>query len=149
MRNIKTLNVGDGLTTPLNYSKKGMICSCSCYISDSKYNVLDKEVMVSYEVEPYKDRLITKYKFKKTTRRNPVYWGSFKQIVELPKIFDKLSDDDFIIKIGTFTRDNIQMPAISSLVIINYTKYQMIKTKEDRRRKLIKISNEDTNLHII
>ena len=41
MKNIKTRNVGN-LANPKNYSKKGMICSCLCNISDINYNVLEK-----------------------------------------------------------------------------------------------------------
>ena len=144
MRNIKIRHVGS-IENPKNYSKKGTICSCLCFISYEN-NILDKNIQVSYEVIPNMDRISLKYGAVTRTRRSRskqtiTNWGTFKQIIELPKIFDKLNDDDFIIKVGYFTRDKVEMPAVSSIQIINLQKYQILKKNEDRKKKLIKISN--------
>lgn len=69
--------------------------------------------------------------------------GEFKQVIELPKIFDKLNDDDFEIQIGFFTRDKVEVPFIYGISIVNIQKYQMIKIKEDRMKKLNKISSNE------
>lgn len=135
--------------TPKNYSKKGTICSCLCFISyDSK--ILEKNIKVVYEVEPNKDRVYSESRHnslsysKINTSRDRAYWGKYKRIIELPPIFDKLDDKDFTIKTGYFIRDKVEMPYVISIEINNLQKYQMIKTKEERKNKLDKIaSNED------
>lgn len=138
MRNIKLQSRGVGLRKPKNYSKKGTVCSVTCIILDTAGNILDRNQKIVYEVEPNKDRLVFS---RVNTRKNRAYWGSVKNIIELPSLFDKLADDDFSINTGYFTRDNVEMPYVTSIEIKNGEKYKILKTKEDRKKKLTKISN--------
>ena len=143
IRDIKNISYGDFSKTPTNYSRKGLICSCLSIICDVSSNILEKNIKVKYEIEPNINRISNKItKVRKNYKYNShEYWGNFKCIIELPPIFDKLNDEDFIIRTGYFTRDNIQVPFVVGIEIKNLQKYQMIKTKNDRNKKLNKISN--------
>ena len=143
MRNIKFQSRGVGLNKPKNYTKNGTICSVCCIILDTTGNILERDQKIVYEVEPDINRVkIDRYRvIKQNNNRHKIYWGVVKQIVELPSIFDKLSDDDFIVNTGYFRRDNVEMPYVTSIEIKNGDKYKILKTKEDRKKKLNKISN--------
>lgn len=135
--NLKYRNFG----TPKNYSRKGKICSCLCRIMyDQMLPNKIERVMVKYEVEPKKESSYIP-KLKKNQWATYESWGTFTKIIELPKIFSKLDDEDYTIKTGTFTRDNIQMPCVAEILILNVNKYLNIKNREDRRNKLNKIKN--------
>ena len=144
-RTIKLQSRGVGLRKPKNYSKKGTVCSVLCIILDTAGNILDRNQKVVYEVEPNKDRIYSEARHntfsRVNTRKNRAYWGSVKNMIELPSLFDKLADDDFSINTGYFTRDNVEMPYVTSIEIKNGEKYKILKTKEDRKKKLTKISN--------
>ena len=143
MRNIKFQSRGTGLAKPKNYSKIGSICSVFCIILDPAGNILDRNQKIVYEVEPNMDRVkIDRYRYS-IKHRNKAYWGTVKQVLELPPIFDKLSDDDFVVNTGYFTRDNIQMPYVTSIEIKNCEKYKVLKTKEERKNKLDKITSNE------
>lgn len=135
---MKIFKIGTNLSKPKNYSRKDKICSCLCPIFFS--NQIER-VMVKYEVEPNKQQTNFIPKLKKNQWSTYEYWGEFKQIIQLPDIFSKLNEEDYVIKIGSFLRDNIQMPCISHIDIINTQKYLNIKNKEERRKKLVKIKN--------
>lgn len=122
---------------PKNYSRKECICSCECPISNNG-KIIDR-IMVKYEVEPNKN--IYKINNKNKNKFMLFYWGNFKEVIQLSPIFDKLEDDDFVIKTSYFTRDNIQMPFIYGIEIKNIEKYKMLKLKEERRKKLGKIAD--------
>jgi len=130
---------------PKNYSRNLLVCICQCIITNNKI-VIDR-IMVKYEVEPNKDRIsdygtyTPKINKGRNTWSSYQFWGEFKQVLELPQIFYKLEEKDFIIKTGYFTRDCIQMPFIYEIEIVNFQKYNNIKTKDDRRNKLRKIIN--------
>lgn len=125
---------------PRNYSRKGYICSCECPILDDG-KIIDK-IMVKYEIEPnkkvdtyYKKSLKGKYSWETYK-----YWGTFKQVIQLSPIFDKLEDDDYIVKTSTFTRDNVQVPFICEIYINNIEKYKKIKTMLERKAKIDRLS---------
>jgi hypothetical protein len=121
---MKIVTIGNNLYTPKNYSRKGKICSCLCPITylDTKKVVNIEKVLVKYEVEPNKESTSYISKLKKNQWSSYQYWGKFKQITELPKIFEKLNEEDFKVKIGSFSRDNIQMPYVSEIEILNVDK---------------------------
>lgn len=132
--------------TPKNYSRKNRNCSCLCPIickSDSKEIKFNQEfVQVKYEVEPIKEH--THYR-KLKKNEWPTYrpiWGEFKKIIELPKIFEKLDENDFFINTAYFMRDNIRMPFVSNITITNIHKYEMIKIKEERKNKLLTLKKQ-------
>lgn len=127
-------------TKPKNFSRKGKICSCLCRILNGNTGNNIEKVMVKYEVTPNTNSL-SYIRPKKYTWANHQYWGEFKQIIELPKVFSKLEDEDYTIKIGSFSRDNIQMPYVAEILILNVNKYLKIKNAEERRNKLNKIKN--------
>lgn len=150
MRNIKLQSRGIGLSKPKDYTKNGSICSVTCIILDTAGNILDRNQKIVYEVKPNLNRLIysdsrrTNFSSIKKNKRSIAYWGEVKQILELPPILDKLSDEDFAANTGYFKRDNVQMPFVTSIEIKNGEKYKILKIKEERKNKLDKIaSNED------
>ena len=135
---MKIKSVGNNLKKPKKYSRNLFICTCECKIySTSISHLLDKAI-VKYEVEP--NKCLSTYKLKKTQWGSYQYWGQFKQVIELPPVFSKLDEDDFIIKTGFFERDGVQMPFIHNISILNTKKYLLIKNQEDRRIKLSKIN---------
>jgi hypothetical protein len=131
--------------TPKNFSRKGKICSCLCPVlrmGDKKFfDILIENVIVKYEVEPNQTTSYIHHSLKKNQWSTYEYWGEFKQVIELPEIFSKLDKEDYTIKTGTFTRDNIQMPCVAEILILNIDKYLKIKNREERRNKLNKIKN--------
>lgn len=140
---MKITTIGNDLSTPKNYSRKGKICSCLCPIYYEKNDTkMSDKTIIKYEVEPNK-HTNSKFipKLKKNQWASYQYWGEFKKIVELPQIFSKLDEEDYVVKIGSFSRDNIQMPCVASIVILNVDKYLTIKNKEERKKKLNKIKN--------
>jgi hypothetical protein len=80
MRNIKKImspcfisKASNGNGKPKNYSRKGSICSCLCFIL-CKTNILEKNIKVVYEVEPNSNRI--KYGSKQSTYKQQIYWGN-------------------------------------------------------------------------
>jgi len=145
---MKIVTIGNNLCTPKNYSRKGKICSCLCPIISGSIGTKRGDVpklniergMVKYEVEPKKESSYIP-KLKKNQWATHEYWCTFTKIIELPKIFSKLDEEDYVVKTGTFTRDNIQMPCVAEILIVNVNKYLKIKMIEERRNKLNKIKN--------
>jgi hypothetical protein len=128
---------------PKNFSRNVLICSCLCPIVPSTTFYADKMkcelVKVKYEVKPNKESYYSSSCSNRITRNhwsNSQYWGEFVKVVELPPIFDKLDEEDFIVKTSYFTRDDQKMPGIYEIEIVNYKKYELIKLKEERTRKL-------------
>lgn len=124
---------------PKNYSRKGNICSCltkSYYYGEGKSNFLDF-FMVKYEIEFNKDLDSKLIKLKKYqwTSYHP-HFGTFKKIIELPKIFSMLDEDEYEVNTGTFTRDGIEVPFIYQILIKNKKKYIKLKTQLERKNKL-------------
>lgn len=128
-------------STPKNFSRKNKVCSCLCNMTTiPSTGTFIEKVTIKYEVEPH----ITSHYInpKKNEWSSYQTWGDFKKVIELPKIFEKLDDEkDFFIKTAYFLRDNVQMPFIYEIVITNYPKYQMIKVRDQRKNKLLKIKN--------
>lgn len=115
---------------PKKYSRKGNICSCEVQVvSETKF--LDV-VMIKYEITTHKNKQIWDVKNAKYQR----YFGEFKQIVELPKIFDNI---EYKIKTSSFNRDNVQVPVVS-LIMVDGKKYELLKLRENRKNKLKKIN---------
>ena len=126
--------------SPKNYSRKNNICSCLCPVVSLPIltDVLDN-VKVKYKLTI--NELCAKPE-KKNYRRSWStfqYWAFFDKIIELPKIFDELNENDFIIKTAYFTRDDVQIPFVSEIEIINLKKYKNIKIKDNRKRKLLNL----------
>jgi hypothetical protein len=134
----------NGYIKPKNFSRKVFICSCQCTVlsRDLTYStaVVYENVMVKYEVEPNKDLNYEELLNRKYWSQK-ISWGKFKKVVELPLIFSKLNEEDFIVYIGHFTRDKVLMPFISKIEILNIEKYNILKIKEQRKDKLKKIKN--------
>jgi len=127
--------------TPKNYSRKITICSCQCPIVCTTLKEMKVErVMIKYEVEPNKEIHYIP-KLRKNQWASYSYWGEFKKVTELPPIFSKLNESDFVVKIGSFTRDGIQMPFICEIQILNTNKYLKLKQSIERKNKLLKIKN--------
>ena len=149
-------SVGHSLKKPKKYSRNLFICSCECPIYSGNLRIIRYQnygtrkqgipgrpwfldrVMVKYEVEP--NKVLYRPRLQKNQWGTPQYWASFKQIIELPTIFSRLDEEDFIIRIGYFTRDSVQVPFINEISILNLEKYLMIKNREERRKKLNKIN---------
>lgn len=149
---MKIYRAGSNLIKPKNFSRKGKICSCLCpiQINSSTYLLPNpaslspktEKVIIKYEVETNTESSNYMPKLKKNQWSTYERWGEFKNVIELPKIFEKLDEEkDFYIKIAYFLRDNIQMPFVYEIVITDYQKYKNIKNKEERRNKLNKIKN--------
>lgn len=142
---MKINKISSPRTKPKNYSRKGKICSCLCpiiYTEQSKMNQLIERVIIKYEVEPNKETHFSYIpKLKKNQWASYQYWGEFKRIVEIPEIFSKLDEEDYVVNVGSFNRDNIQMPFVTEILILNIEKYKILKTQEERRKKLEKIKN--------
>jgi len=129
---------------PRNYSRNIKICSCDCPVVPTNASYKDKIladwVTVKYEVNPNKNNYPIISKLRKNQWSTRQHWGTFNKVVELPPIFDKLSTGDFIIKTTFFTRDNIQMPVIYEIEIKDFKKYELLKMREERIKKLKKLS---------
>jgi hypothetical protein len=129
---------------PRNFSRNIKICSCDCPVVPPKAFYADKIkgdwITVKYEVNPNKNTYPIIPKLRKNQWSTKQHWGTFNRVVELPPIFDKLSPTDFIVRTTYFTRDNLQMPVIYEIEIKDYKKYQLLKMKEDRMKKLKKLS---------
>ena len=134
---MKIESIGQYLSKPKKYSRNIFICNCECRVYATSVALLLDRVMVKYEVEP--NKVLHKTKLKKNNWDSQ-YWGKFKQVIELPSVFSKLDEKDFIIKTGFFTRDGVQMPFIHEISILNAQKYLLIKNQEDRKQKLSKIN---------
>ena len=131
-------DLGGNKQKPKNYSRKKYICSCECPIYFENEQ-LDK-IMVKYEIVPNKEN-----KYIKVNKYNPgrwgtsyAYWGTFKRVVDL-SIVNKMDDEDYIVKTSTFTRDNIQVPFICGIEVLNGQKYESIKIQQQRKGKLKKL----------
>jgi hypothetical protein len=126
---------------PKNYSRKitkdGFICSCQCSVIIKFKSTFESlflyNIMVKYEIEPPEKR----YNFKNVQQ----YAGKFKKIIELPEFFDKLDNEDYIISVSHFNRDGWKTPFPYQIEIVNIKKYESIKLKEDRRKKLINLKD--------
>jgi len=142
-------NYGSHHSKPKNYSRKiskyGFICSCLCPIRLGISSIHFDEAMIKYEIEPNKnirrDDSVDKKYANKYSYRSFQYSGSFKRIIELPKHFNQLDEEDFNYKIGHFTRDGIEVPFIYEIEIVNVEKYNIAKNRSDRKNKLNKLKN--------
>jgi len=135
---MKIKSIGLNLEKPKKYSRKLFICTCECRVYSTSTSLILDRIIVKYEVEP--NKVLSTIKLKKTQWGNNHYWGQFKQVIELPSIFSKLDESDFIIETGFFKRDGVQMPFIHEISISNAQKYFLIKNQEDRKQKLSKIN---------
>lgn len=139
---MKITTIGNNLSKPKNYSRKGKICSCLCpIIYGDKSKLYVERAIVKYEVEPKKESSSYIPKLNKNQWATHECWGTFTKTIELPEIFSKLDEEDYVVKTGTFTRDNIQMPCVAEILILNVNKYLNIKNREERKKKLNKIKN--------
>jgi len=125
--------------TPKNYSRKNTICTCLCIVASEVKTI--EYVKVKYEVSPTGKGVAPIRQPKKKYKPAHQDWGTFKQAIEIPEIFNKLDDEDYTVMVGTFLRDNVSMPFISAIIINNIEKYNIIKQKEERRKKLSKIKD--------
>lgn len=114
---------------PKKYSRTGNICSCEVSVA-SETKILDN-VMIKYEIM-YNNKQIWDIRKAKYQQ----YFGEFKQIVELPKIFDKIG---YKFQISSFNRDNVQIPVVS-LIMVDGEKYELLKLIENRKDKLKKLN---------
>lgn len=139
---MKIFKSGATLPTPKNFSRKNKICSCLCTLTIDE-DILNREkVLIKYEIEPNRSSYHMIPKLKKNQWSTYQAWGEFKKVIELPKIFEKLDEEkDFFIKTAYFLRDNIQMPLVYEIVVTNFSKYQMIKLKDERKNKLLRLKN--------
>jgi len=131
--------------TPKNYSRKGLICTCLCTIEVD--TIVDKKLIkVVYSVNPTggdsKPPTTKNGKWKQYWNQSYSNWGTFNEIVELPDIFSKLEDDDYIIEISNFKRDHVMMPFIKKIIIVNLSKYNNLKLKLDRKNKINNINSK-------
>lgn len=125
---------------PKNYSRKNSICSCECPIRlDGK--TIDK-FMIKYEIEPDKSikkiipNIKSNYGIKYWATGTNTYWGKFKKVVELPEVLNKMENDEYLIKTGHFTRDNIEVPFVYEIEILNIQKYNTTKIQLERNKKI-------------
>ena len=144
---MKLKDFGTNLQTPKNFSRKGNICSCLCRVlllGTSDFDAIYlNNIQIKYEIIPNKKRKNNFWRNTKFGRDQwSTYYGEFSKIIELPPIFSELDEEDYTIVIGSFKRDQIQMPFVHSVEIENVKKYQILKTKEDRRNKLNKLKNK-------
>lgn len=122
---------------PKNFTRKNTICSCITKIVDSNGKIIDTG-KVKYSLEPKTNTSNnTTYKYNK--RISIRYWGKFEEVLELPKIFRNLDENDFTIHTSNFHRDKILMPFIY-ISVENIEKYEILKTKEKRKEKLFEIN---------
>lgn len=133
-------DLGSNKQKPRNYSRKNYICSCECPICDDG-KIIDR-FMVKYEIEPNKNIIKQSKNYGHGRWSTYSYWGKFGKVIELPSIINKMNDDEYIVKTGHFTRDNIQVPFICEIEILNIQKYNMLKTQIQRKKKLKNLNNE-------
>jgi hypothetical protein len=132
---------------PKNYSRKMFICTCQCPIitfdtnTNKRYNIIIDNVMVKYEIEFNTKSNYIPVKYNKYSYTNYQNFGKFKQVIEIPSVFYKLNDDDYVIKVSRFERDGVMVPFISEIEILNIKNYEIIKNQLDRKKKLNKIIN--------
>lgn len=132
-------DLGGNRQKPKKYSRKKYICSCECPVY-SEDLVIDR-IMVQYEIMPNKElNKYTKVNQYNTGRwgTSYAYWGTFKRVVDL-SIVNKMNDEDYIVKTSTFTRDNVQVPFICGIEVLNGQKYESIKIQHQRKGKLKKL----------
>jgi len=124
------------------YSRKGFICSCECsiIISIGKTDHITDLIMVKYKIEPTGNVYIDDWK--KYSWSTPTIWAKFKEIIEIPEIFSKMNDDEYIIYTSYFLRDKVQVPFIQNIEILNSDKYLLIKNQELRKKKLKNIGSK-------
>ena len=141
-------NSGKHTEKPKNYKRKGIICSCLCpiitYNNDNPSIKILDFTTVKYSLDPNKlMKNIKKPNIGKKSTNWLAYqfWATFKEVLEIPKIFDQLSENDFIIRTAYFTRDCVQVPFILEIEVIDIKKYQSLKLKENRKNKLNKFLN--------
>ena len=138
---MKIYKAGSNLKKPKNFSRKCKICSCLCPITCEQIPNKIEKVIIKYEVEPNNESSNYIPKLKQNQWSTYEHWGEFKKVIELPKIFEKLDEDDFYIKTAYFLRDHIQIPFVYEIIVTNSKKYLSIKNREERRNKLNKIKN--------
>ncbi len=135
---------------PKNYSRKMFICTCQCPImtfdtnTNKKYNIIIDNVTVKYEIEFNKDKQFTpvsNYSKNKYSYTNYQNFGKFKQVIQIPSVFYKLNDEDYVVKVARFERDGVMVPFISEIEVLNIKNYEIIKNQLDRKKKLNKIIN--------
>ena len=135
-RFVKNYDVGYNLSKPKRFSRKNNICSCLCPIIVGD-KVLDR-VMIEYKITPNKS--LSYIPIRKGTWSTYQNYGEFENFVELPEVFTKLViNEDFEVRTGFFERDNIQMPFVYSITILNTSKYNLSKKRIERRKKLTNI----------
>ena len=124
---------------PKNYKRKNTTCTCLTKIINSNKCLLSDNIEVKYSIK-YNDNNSIKISYNKVKKNKPDNWCIFDQVLELPKIFEKLDEEDYIVNVSHFRRDKAKVPFINYIMINNLSKYEMLKTKEDRKQKLTKIS---------
>lgn len=134
---------------PKNYSRKGFICQCDCSVMYNEKNPPIKldTIKVKYKLKKIENNNLTHKEVYKKNRNtwmaSTKYWGEFDKVVELPKLFESLSESEFSVKTSSFERDGVQVPFIYQIEIYNINKYISLKTKQNRKKKLKNILNEN------
>jgi len=143
---IKTINFDNCFTTPKNYSRKGVICTCMCSVEVDSVRTEVNSIKVVYSVNPTggnsKPPVSKNGKWKQYWNNNYCYWGTFNEIVELPYIFSKMKNEDYTIITSYFKRDHVLVPFIVKIVINNLIEYNILKLQIDSKNKLGKIQNQ-------
>jgi len=136
---MKIKHIGAVHYKPKNFSRKNLICSCLCRLA---HNALTLEnVNVKYEIKPSGENHLYVPKLKNNQWATYQHWGYFEKVIELPPVFEKLDEEDYLVKVGSFTRDHIQMPFIYEIQILNSKKYELLKNQLQRRKKLNNLNN--------
>jgi len=137
---IKSSNLDYCFTTPKNYSRKGVICTCLCSIELDNIRTELNSIKVVYSVNPTGGYSIPKLskngRLKKYWKTNYCNWGTFNEIIEIPYIFSKLKNEDYTIITSFFKRDHVMMPFVEKIIINNLSEYNLLKLKIDRKNKL-------------
>ena len=64
------------------------------------------------------------------------YFAKFKKVVELPVVISKLLDNEYTIYTGYFTRDNVSVPFIPKIEVVDTERYLALKNQTLRKEKL-------------
>lgn len=122
-------------STPKKYSRKGLICTCECFITDENSKTIDTG-LIRYKVKPCRSSSFFSNTKKNRWGSSP-NWGEFEDIVELPELIKKMNKIP-LIQDGYFKRDGVHMPFIHSLILNNdmVNEYLIIKKQVERNKKL-------------
>lgn len=136
MKNIKEFNIDYRLgPKPKNWSRKLKICKCNIpvYFKNDELKVrIDIKYLIEFNDNKLEKRKSTHWYSSRNTNKDITHF-------ELPDIFHNLSNNDFKIILGYFSRGGEEIPSPIYIKIKNEQKFNSLFLKNKRKIKLKKL----------